>query len=119
LTVAVESNQRPTDAVSISTVLESLIPSARANPLPDLIAAMRAFQHDAGWPWITLQYVAIPGVNMDDAHIDALARVMAPLRAILNVIPWNEMGAGFRAPSWAEVKEFTTRLRRGHRWSRC
>ena len=59
---------------AIQETREQLIPAAKANPLPDLIEAMRAFQQESGWPWITLQYVAIPGVNMDDAHVDALAR---------------------------------------------
>ncbi|MEM8885631.1 MAG: radical SAM protein [Planctomycetota bacterium] len=97
---------------AIQETREQLIPAARANPLPDLLDAMRRFQVTRGWPWITLQYVAIPGVNMDDDHVDALQEQLAPLRVILNVIPWNETGSGYRAPSWAEVKAFTTKLRR-------
>jgi len=97
---------------AIQETREALIPAARANPLPELLAAMRDYQAVSGQPWITLQYVAIPGVNMDDEHVDALVPALAGLRAILNVIPWNETGAGYRPPSWAEVKEFTTRLRR-------
>ena len=62
-------------------------------------------------PWITLQYVAIPGVNMDERQVEALRTELAGLRYILNVIPYNDIGTSFRAPSWAEVKEFTTRLR--------
>jgi len=73
---------------------------------------MREFRAAAGWPWITLQYVAIPGANMDDGHVDALVRGLAPLRVILTVIPWNETGAGYRAPDWGAVKEFTTKHRR-------
>ncbi|MHC4940038.1 MAG: 23S rRNA (adenine(2503)-C(2))-methyltransferase RlmN [Planctomycetota bacterium] len=97
---------------AIQQTREQLIPAARANPLPDLMAAMEAFQQSAGWPWITLQYVAIPGVNMDGEHVDALVDLLAPMRVILNVIPWNETGTGYRAPEWSEVKEFTTKLRR-------
>ena len=44
--------------------------------------------------------------------MDALGRELAGLRYILNVIPYNDADAGFRAPTWAEVKEFTTRLRK-------
>ena len=88
-----------------------LMPVARAHPLPELIAAMREYQKERGIPWVTLQYVAIPGVNMDQRHVDALHERLRGLRYILNVIPWNDTGARFRPPSWAEVKEFTTRLR--------
>ena len=75
---------------AIQQTREQLIPAARANPLPGLLKTMRDFQAAAGWPWITFQYVVIPDVNMDDDHVDALVRELAPMRVILNVIPWNE-----------------------------
>jgi 23S rRNA (adenine2503-C2)-methyltransferase len=88
-----------------------LIPVARSNPLPELIDAMKTMQHELGRSWVTLQYVAIPGVNLDEEHVQALAEHLTGLRYILNVIPWNDTGAGYRAPTWAEVKAFTTALR--------
>ncbi|MDA1194867.1 MAG: 23S rRNA (adenine(2503)-C(2))-methyltransferase RlmN [Planctomycetota bacterium] len=94
------------------TTRERIMPIARKNPLPELLAAMRSVQEQLERRWLTFQYVAIPDVNMDDEHIDALERELAGLRYIINVIPWNEMGAEYRPPSWAEVKDFTTRLRR-------
>ena len=97
---------------AIQEVRERIMPIARLHPLPELIDAMRAFQARSGRKWVTLQYVTLPGVNMDDAHVDALQRELRGLRYILNVIPWNETGGAFRSPTWAEVKEFTTRLRR-------
>jgi len=97
---------------AIQHVREQIMPIARLHPLPELIEAMRYFQAKSKRKWVTLQYVALPGVNMDDAHVDALERELRGLRYILNVIPWNETGAEFRSPTWAEVKEFTTRLRR-------
>jgi len=96
---------------AIQATREQLIPVARSNPLPALLEAMREFQRRSGRRWVTLQYVAIPGVNMDAEHVAALARELVGLRYILNVIPWNETGVGYRAPSWAEVKQFTTALR--------
>jgi adenine C2-methylase RlmN of 23S rRNA A2503 and tRNA A37 len=30
----------------------------------------------------------------------------------VNVIPYNSTGAGYRPPTWAEVKAFTTAMRR-------
>ncbi len=97
---------------AIQSVRERIMPVARVHPLGDLIDAMRTYQRSCAVPWVTLQYVALPGVNMDDEHVDALGRELQGLRYILNVIPWNDTGAGFRPPSWGEVKDFTSRLRR-------
>ncbi len=97
---------------AVQEVRERLMPLARRYPLPELLGALRRYQDLCAVKWVTLQYVALPGVNMDDAHVDALARELRGLRYILNVIPWNETGGAFRAPTWAEVKDFTTRLRR-------
>jgi 23S rRNA (adenine2503-C2)-methyltransferase len=88
-----------------------LMPISRTHPLPELLDAMREYQALCRVPWITLQYVAIPGVNMDGHHVDALRERLRGLRCILNVIPWNDTGAAFRPPTWAEVREFTGRLR--------
>ena len=97
---------------AVERTRQQLMPIARTNPLPELIDAMRRYQTELEVPWVTLQYVAIPDVNMDEEHVDALAEQLTGLRYILNVIPWNDTGAGYRAPTWAEVKAFTTALRR-------
>jgi len=88
-----------------------LLPVARRYPLREVLGAMRAYQQRRAVPWITLQYIAIPDVNMDQCHVDALRRELKGLRYILNVIPLNDAGGDYRPPSWSEVKEFTTRLR--------
>ncbi|MFI5403489.1 MAG: radical SAM protein [Planctomycetota bacterium] len=89
-----------------------LMPVARVHPLPDLVAAMREYQEASGVPWVTLQYVVLPGVNTDDRHVEALGERLEGLRYILDVIPWNDTGGPFRAPTWAEVRDFADRLRR-------
>lgn len=96
---------------AVEETRRALMPIARANPLPDLLAAMRDYQKQCQIPWLTLQYVAIPDVNMDARHVDALRESLTGLRSILNVIPWNDTGGPFRAPTWAEVKQFSDRLR--------
>lgn len=97
---------------AIQETRERLMPVARRWPLPEVIAVLRLLQSELRFPWLTLQYVAIPDVNMDDRHVDALGRELKGLRTILNVVPFNDVGAGYRPPTWAEVKDFTTRLRR-------
>jgi 23S rRNA (adenine2503-C2)-methyltransferase len=96
---------------AVEETRERLMPVARVHPLPDLLDAMREYQEICRVPWVTLQYVAIPGVNMDDRHVDALRERLRGLRAILDVIPWNDVGGPFRAPTWAEVRDFRDRLR--------
>lgn len=96
---------------AIQETRERLMPVARKHDLGEVIAALREVQERCGLRWVTLQYVAIPDVNMDPAHVEALGRELVGLRYILNVIPYNDAGGGFRPPSWREVKEFTTRLR--------
>ena len=97
---------------AIQETRERIIPVARTHRLPDLLDAVREHQREQSVKWVTFQYVALPGVNMDQEHVDALGRELTGIRYILNVIPWNETGAGgFRAPAWDEVREFTQRLR--------
>jgi len=97
---------------AIEETRRQLMPIARVHPLPELLDAMREYQELCRVPWVTLQYVAIPGVNMDERHVDALGDRLKGLRAILNVIPWNDTGGPFRAPAWTEVRDFRDRLRR-------
>ncbi len=96
---------------AIQRTRERLMPIARLHPLTELLDAMREHQRELSVKWLTFQYVAIPGVNMDQDHVDALRDELAGMRYILDVIPWNDTGAGFRPPTWEEVKEFTTKLR--------
>jgi 23S rRNA (adenine2503-C2)-methyltransferase len=96
---------------AVQRTRERLMPIARTHPLPELLDAMREHQRDLAVKWLTFQYVAIPDVNMDQEHVDALKRELDDMRYILDVIPWNDTGAGYRPPTWDEVKDFTTKLR--------
>ena len=42
------------------------MPVARRWPLPELVDAMREHQRVLAVKWLTFQYVALPGVNLDD-----------------------------------------------------
>lgn len=96
---------------AIQETRQKLMPIARVHPLPELLDAMREHQRELAVKWLTFQYVAIPGVNMDQEHVDAMKSELTGLRYILNVIPWNDTGAGYRPPTWDEVKDFTGKLR--------
>ncbi|MCE9636823.1 MAG: 23S rRNA (adenine(2503)-C(2))-methyltransferase RlmN [Planctomycetes bacterium] len=97
---------------AVQETRERIIPVAKLYQLPDLLDAVREHQAAMKVKWVTLQYVALPGVNMDEAHVEALGRELNGIKYILNVIPWNDTGTGgFRAPTWDEVRAFTGRLR--------
>jgi 23S rRNA (adenine2503-C2)-methyltransferase len=97
---------------AVDRTREQIMPIARVHPLDELLAALREHQSEQQRSWLTFQYVALPGVNMDEEHVDALAHRLTGIRYILNVIPWNDIGGDFEVPSWSDVKAFTTRLRR-------
>lgn len=98
---------------AVEATRQALMPIARVYALDELLDAFREHQQVLGVKWLTFQYVALPGVNMDEEHVDALVERLAGLKVILNVIPWNDTGdTPYRAPSWAEVKAFTVSLRR-------
>jgi 23S rRNA (adenine2503-C2)-methyltransferase len=58
----------------------------------------------------TLEYVAIPGENMGEEDVAALARFVEGIPCILDVIPYNAVGERYRPPTWAEVKAFTSAI---------
>ena len=90
-----------------------LMPIEKAYPLAELVEAIGAYQRSLRRNrWATLEYVAIPGVNMDEEDIEALGAAFAGIPCILDVIPLNTSSGGFRAPTWEEVRRFTVALRR-------
>ncbi|HEX5135824.1 MAG TPA: radical SAM protein [Planctomycetota bacterium] len=95
---------------AVEETRRELMPITRVHPLGELLDAMREYQALCKVPWVTLQYVAIPDVNMDDRHVEALRDRLSGLRAILDVIPWNDIGGPYRAPTWAEVRDFRRRI---------
>jgi 23S rRNA (adenine2503-C2)-methyltransferase len=90
-----------------------LMPIEAVYPLPELRDAIVEYHLSGPRPdRVTLQYVAIPGENMGEEDIDALAEFIDGLPSIVDIIPFNAIAGSFRPPSWSEVKDFTTGLRR-------
>ena len=85
--------KRPNLAVSLNAAdpatRERLMPITKTYPLPDLLAAMRA------WPLeprrtILVEYVLIAGVNDSDEDARKLVRLLRGLDVKVNLIPLNE-----------------------------
>ncbi len=93
----------------------ALMPQHGAFPLDELLDAIAYYNLKMREKrWMILEYVAIPGVNMGDEDVEALARVVKDrgFRFIINLIPMNPIGNSFRAPSREEVKAFQAKLKR-------
>ena len=109
--------ERPNLAISLHAPddrrRDELMPINRSYPLADLLAALRRFPLDKGRR-ITFEYLLIRGVNDALADADALARLLSPLPAKVNLIPINPdpvLGDGMVPPADAVVESFKARLR--------
>jgi len=71
-----------------SDVRRELMPIEKKYPLRDLLSALSQFRRR-----ITLEYVLIAGVNDSLVHADQLARLAAPLGALVNLLPLHPGGA--------------------------
>ena len=62
------------------------------------------------WEWLTFEYVLLGGLNdtADDAR--RVARLLAGLRAKINLIPWNPGELPYRAPEPDRVEDFRRML---------
>lgn len=104
LKLAVSLNA-PSDALR-----SQLMPINQAVPLDRLQRALLAFplKKDSA---LMIAYILIPGVNDGPECARQLARWLAPLRAKVNLIPFNPgTAAGYRPPSDSELDEFRARL---------
>jgi 23S rRNA (adenine2503-C2)-methyltransferase len=86
------------------------MPVARANPLPELRRALLEYQRATGKRF-TLEVVLMEGVNdrpQDaEALVDFLRSQGPPLKALVNLIPWNPVeGFPYRRPPAERVAGF-------------
>ncbi|HXZ19628.1 MAG TPA: 23S rRNA (adenine(2503)-C(2))-methyltransferase RlmN [Candidatus Acidoferrales bacterium] len=104
---------RPKLAVSLNASndaqRDAIMPINRKYPLAALFDACRRYPLRP-WERLTFEYVLLGGVN--DAPDDArrVARLVAGLRAKVNLIPWNpgvpQSGMPYRPPAAAALEEF-------------
>ena len=85
-----------------------LVPINRKYPIAELLAACRRYvdaQHHKAR--ITFEYVMLDGINDSPQQARALARLLAPLPAKVNLIPFNPFpGTGYRCSPPAAVDRF-------------
>ena len=110
--------KRPNLAVSLHAADDALrtriMPVNRTWPLAELMAALRAYPLERGRR-LTFEYILIRDLNDRPAHADALAGLLAGLRAKVNLIPINPdpvLGDHMVPPDDATVDAFHRRLKR-------
>ncbi|HVT61072.1 MAG TPA: 23S rRNA (adenine(2503)-C(2))-methyltransferase RlmN [Thermoanaerobaculia bacterium] len=108
--------RRPNLAVSLHAPDDerrsAVMPINRTYPLADLLAALRRYPLEKGRK-ITFEYILIRDFNDAPADADRLARLLAGLRAKVNLIPINPdpvLGERMVPPAEAGIAEFQQRL---------
>jgi 23S rRNA (adenine2503-C2)-methyltransferase len=100
---------RPKLAVSLNASndeqRDAIMPINRKYPLEKLLDACRRYPLRP-WERLTFEYVLLGGLN--DAPEDArrVVKLLANLRAKVNLIPWNPGELPYRRPEEARVEEF-------------
>lgn len=111
-----EAEIRPKLAISLNASNEEqrreLMPITRKYHLKDLVEACRAYPLRA-WEKLTFEYVLLKGVNDSDADAKRVVRLIANLRAKVNLIALNPgPGIPFDTPDPERVESFQAIVRR-------
>jgi 23S rRNA (adenine2503-C2)-methyltransferase len=104
---------RPNLAISLNASSDeqrdALMPINRKYPLAVLLDACRKYplrprEH------FTIEYVLLGGVNDSPEDARRVVRLLAHIRAKVNLIPWNPGNLPYRAPTVQSIEEFKTIL---------
>jgi 23S rRNA (adenine2503-C2)-methyltransferase len=91
-----------------------LMPINRKYPIADLIAACRRYPLPPRRK-ITFEYILIKGVNDSMADAQRLVNLLRPVKAKINLIPFNEHpGSEFRRPEASRIHQFQELLADHH-----
>ena len=97
---------------SIDEVRSSLVPINRRYPLKELVSALRKVNQDLKRE-ITFEYTLIAGVNDTEEEAEGVAILAKPLRAKINVIPYNPIAEfPHKAPTPEAAEHFCDQLER-------
>ncbi|MBL0713542.1 MAG: 23S rRNA (adenine(2503)-C(2))-methyltransferase RlmN [Desulfosarcina sp.] len=101
-------------AVSLNAPYDALrarlMPLNRITPLDRLQSALKAYPLKKGYD-LMVAYVLIPGINDGDECVTALTDWLAPLRAKINLIPFNPgISLPYRSPTDGEMEQFRQKL---------
>ena len=88
-------------------VRDTLVPINRKWPIAELLAACAAYPGARNSRRITFEYAMLKGVNDSDADARELVRLLAPIHAKVNLIPFNPWpGAPYECSSNNRIHRF-------------
>jgi 23S rRNA (adenine2503-C2)-methyltransferase len=100
---------RPKLAISLNASndeeRDAIMPINRKYPLAVLLEACRRYPLRP-WEHLTFEYVLLGGVNDSPEDARRVVKLIANLRAKVNLIPWNPGELPYRAPDPQRLEEF-------------
>ena len=100
---------RPKLAISLNASHDqqrnAIMPINRKYPLAELLASCRRYPLRP-WERLTFEYVLLGGLNDRPEDARRVVKLLAHLRAKVNLIPWNPGELPYRRPEAASVEEF-------------
>ena len=97
---------------SIDEVRSRLVPINRRYPLKELASALRRINQNLKRE-ITFEYTLIAGVNDSEEEAEGVSMIAKPLRAKINVIPYNPIAEfPYKAPTPEAAERFCDQLER-------
>jgi 23S rRNA (adenine2503-C2)-methyltransferase len=100
---------RPKLAISLNASSDAqrdaIMPINRKYPLVDLLAACRRYPLRS-WERLTFEYVLLGGVNDSPDDARRVVKLLAPLRAKVNLIPWNPGELPYQRPTAESTDAF-------------
>jgi 23S rRNA (adenine2503-C2)-methyltransferase len=100
---------RPSLAISLNASSDeqrdALMPINRKYPLEVLLGACRKFPLRPR-EYFTFEYVLLGGVNDSTEDARRVVRLLAHIRAKVNLIPWNPGKLPYRSPTAESIEEF-------------
>jgi 23S rRNA (adenine2503-C2)-methyltransferase len=104
---------RPSLAISLNASSDeqrnALMPINRKYPLDVLLESCRKYPLRPR-EYFTFEYVLLGGVNDTPEDARRVVRLVANIRAKVNLIPWNPGNLPYRAPTAESIEEFQTIL---------
>jgi len=95
-----------------ATLRAELLPRAAPFEPAELVALAEAYARATGYP-VQYQWTLIAGVNDGDDEVDGIARLLAGKRAIMNLIPYNQVaGLPWQRPDGERAAAMTRTLNR-------
>jgi 23S rRNA (adenine2503-C2)-methyltransferase len=104
-----EEPVRPKLAISLNASnneqRNKIMPINRKYPIEKLLEACRRYPLRP-WERLTFEYVLLGGFNDSPEDAQRVAKLLANLRAKVNLIPWNPGNLPYRPPEPARIEEF-------------